>query len=122
MVLRVPAVDWPVGPVSAETGEADPRSLDTIGTNPWPRRPPRSLCSIHRSTPRSSPLARTWKTSYGGGRDSGNRSDWLLVSRFRVSTSISHSLARISLMVSWDLNAHRISQCSGMCGVDGVAR
>lgn len=64
------AVSGPVG-----IARVDPAPLDTAETSPagprWPAQDPRWA---HRRAPSLGPLTRTWKTSYGGRRDSDNRS------------------------------------------------
>lgn len=69
--VETAAESGPVG--TAEV--VDPVPLDTAETSPagprWPAQDPRWA---HRRAPSSGLPTRTWKTSYGDGRDSDNRS------------------------------------------------
>lgn len=60
---------------SVGTAGVGPTPLDTAETSPaGPRWPSQDLRLAHHRAPSLGPLMRTWKTSYGGRRDSDNRS------------------------------------------------
>jgi len=91
------AVSGPVG-----TAGVGPAPLDTAETSPaGPRWPAQDLHWAHRRVPSLGPLTRTWKTSYGGRRDSDN---WLAGRALTLSCLTA-------------LNAHR----SQPFGADGMS-